>query len=61
MFWRKKQLPKEQDNGKGPALGSVTLQKKFKLIMAINSSLFWLWEPVPNSGKGKEKTFRVML
>lgn len=61
MFWRHKQLPKEQDNGSGPALVSVTLQKKFKLILAINSSSFWPWEPVPNSGKGKEKTFRVLL
>lgn len=58
-FWRHKQLPKEQDNGRGPAL--VTLQKIFKLIMAINSSSFWPWEPVPNSGKGEEKTLRVLL
>lgn len=29
--------------------------------MAINSSSFSPWEPVLNSGKGKEKTFRVLL
>lgn len=63
-FWRHRQLPKEQDVGSGPALVRVTLQKKFKLIMATNSGLFWPWTnsvQVPNSGKGEEKTFKVLL